>query len=421
MPLSLRQQRDRFSLYWLFFLLALLPLTAVFGHRGVAPWLLLASLPAFVRGDFWQSAFGQLFDSPDLRQPFFAGLVSILIFCGWIFLSGFWSPKGEPSLMLYVLAPALVGGSVVWFAMNLKGVWAYRVSYAFVLAVAGGAGVLMIEGLTGGFLRGLLPSDELGPRGARDAIALGRGVTALAPALFSAAALAAMLKGKRAGLTVIVLGFLAALMNDITANVTALAVGGVMAVLALAMPRRALQFCGWLLLLLLFGAPLMAFLPVEAIFAQFGGVAPPSWLHRVAVWQSVSANIPAAMPFGAGADYARIWKETAPMIDVPGAAAPLSLMPTHPHNVFLQIWLELGLVGVLSMAAFIFCGLRALTQVNPRNGVAVAVSGALGAIAVSMFVEGSLWQVWRLAAMALAAMGAALVYSLYRLRAEQRS
>lgn len=421
MPLTLRQQRDRFSLYWLFFLLALLPLTAVFGHRGVAPWLLLVSLPAFVRGDFWQSAFGQLFDTPDLRRPFFAGLISILTFCGWIFVSSFWSPRGEPSLMLYVLAPALVGGSVVWFAMNLKGVWAYRVSYAFVLAVAGGAGVLMIEGFTGGFLRGLLPSDGPEPRGVRDAIALGRGVTALAPALFSAAALAAMLKGKRAGLTVIILGVLAALTNDITANVTALAVGGVMAGLALAMPRRALQFCGWLLLILLFGAPLMAFLPVEAIFAQFGGVAPPSWLHRVAVWQSVSAHIPEAMPFGAGADYARIWKETAPMIDVPGAATPLSLMPTHPHNVFLQIWLELGLVGVISMAAFIFCGLRALTQVNPRNGVAVAVSGALGAIAVSMFVEGSLWQVWRLAAMALAAMGAALVYSLYRLRAEQRS
>lgn len=421
MPLTLRQQRDRVSLYWLFFLLALLPLTAVFGHRGVAPWLLLASLPAFVRGDFWQSAFGQLFDTPDLRRPFFAGLVSILIFCGWIFVSGFWSPKGEPSLMLYVLAPALVGGSLVWFAMNLKGVWAYRMSYAFVLAVAGGAGVLVIEGLTGGFLRALLPPDGAEPRGVRDAIALGRGVTALAPALFSAAALAAMLKGKRAGLTVIALGFLAALTNDVTANVTALVVGGVMAGFALAAPKLALQICGWLLLVLLFGAPLMAFLPVEAIFAQFGGIAPPSWLHRVAVWQSISAHIPEAMPFGAGADYARVWKETAPMIDVPGAVTPLSLMPTHPHNVFLQIWLELGLVGVLSIAAFIFCGLRALTQVNPRNGVAVAVSGALGAIAVSMFVEGSLWQVWRLAAMALAAMGAALVYSLYRLRAEQRA
>ena len=421
MPMTLRQQRDRISLYWLFFLFALLPLTAVFGHRGVAPWLLLASLPAFARGDFWQSAFGQLFDAPDLRRPFFAGFVAILIFCVWIFLSGFWSPRGEPSLMLYVLAPALVGGSVVWFAMNLTGVWAYLISYAFVMAVAGGAGVLAVEGLTGGFLRGLLPPHEPGPPGMRDAIALGRGVTALAPALFSAAALAAMLKGKRAGAGVLAIGFLAALTNDIAANATALIAGAAAGGLALLAPRAALACCGCVILALLFGAPLMAFLPVEAIFERFGGVAPSSWLHRVAVWQSVSAHIPQAMPFGAGADYARIWKETAPMIAVPGAAAPLSLMPTHPHNIFLQIWLELGAVGVMSIAAFVFFGMRALTRARPRNGVAVAACGALGAIAVSMFVEGSLWQVWRMAAMALAAMGAALVYSLYRLRSEQRS
>ncbi len=421
MPLTLRQQRDRISLYWLFFLFALLPLTAVFGHRGVAPWLLLASLPAFARGDFWQSAFGQLFDTPDLRRPFFAGFVSILIFCIWIFLSGFWSPRGEPWLAMYVLAPALVGGSVVWFAMNLAGVWAYLLSYAFVMAIAGGAGVLAVEGMTGGFLRGLLPPHEPGPPGVRDAIALGRGVTALAPAVFSAAALAAMLKGKWVGAGVFAVGFAAAAANDVAANVTALTAGAAGAGFALVAPRAAVRCCGWLLLALLFAAPLTALAPVEALFERFGGVAPPSWLHRIAVWQSVSAHIPEALPFGAGADYARVWKETAPMIAVPGAAAPVSLMPTHPHNMFLQIWLELGLVGVLSMAAFIYFGMRVLVAAPLRTGVAVAACGAAGAIAVSMFVEGSLWQVWRLAAMALAAMGAALIHSLYRLRARQRS
>lgn len=206
-----------------------------------------------------------------------------------------------------------------------------------------------------------------------------------------------------------------------SANATALTVGGVAVGAALVAPRLAVQACGWALLTLLFAAPLMAFLPVEVIFENFSDTAPPSWLHRVAVWQSVAVNIPEAMPFGAGADYARIWKESAPLIAIPGAVTPVSLMPTHPHNVFLQIWLELGLVGVFSMAAFIFCGLRALTNTSLPNGVAVAASGALGAIAVSMFVEGSLWQVWRLAAMALAAMGAALVYSLYRLREGKRS
>lgn len=421
MRLTLRQQRDRASLYWLFFLFALLPLTVVFGHRGVAPWLLLASLPAFVRGDFWQSAFGQLFDRPDLRNPFFAGFVAILIFCLWIFLSGFWSPKGEPSLTLYVLAPVLVGGSVVWFALNLSGAWAYRLAAAFALSVAAGMAVLLFEGLTGGVLRSVLPPDDSGPDGSRDIIALGRGVTALAPAIFPAAAIAAMLRGRRYGAAVIVIGCLAAFSNDVTANVTAIGVGVFAAGMSLYAPRAMLAACGWLFLALLFAAPLAAFLPVEALFERFSGTAPPSWLHRIAVWQAAAASLPEGMPFGFGADYARILKETAPMITVPGAAAPLSLMPTHPHNVFLQIWLELGLVGVLTIAAFVFFGIRILARASLPNGVAVSAAGAAAAIAVSMMVEGSLWQVWRLAAMALAAMGVALTYSLYRLRSARRT
>ena len=288
------------------------------------------------------------------------------------------------------------------------------------MAIACGAGVLALEGVTGGFLRGVLPPDEPGPPGVRDAIALGRGVTALVPAVFCAAALAAMLKGKWAGALVFAAGFAAAATNDVAANVTALTVGAAAAGYALVAPRAALALCGWALMALLLAAPLMALLPVEAIFERFGGVAPSSWLHRIAVWQAAAASLPEVAPFGAGADYARIWKETAPMVEVPGALKPLSLMPTHPHNLFLQVWLELGFVGVLSLAAFIFCGMRALTRARLETGVAVAVCGALGAIAVSMFVEGSLWQVWRFAAMALAGMGAALIHSLYRLRAGAR-
>jgi O-antigen ligase len=160
-------------------------------------------------------------------------------------------------------------------------------------------------------------------------------------------------------------------------------------------------------------APLAALLPVDAIFQSAGDGLPPSWLHRIAIWQSVATKIPGGLPFGYGADFARAWQETAPLINVPGAGAPLELMPTHPHNFFLQIWLELGLPGVLSFTAFVYCGMKVLKNTNPPAAVLASVVGAIAAIAVSMSVEGSLWQVWRLAAMALAGMGAALAYSLH--------
>ena len=141
-----RQRRDRTSLHLLFGLFVLLPITVVFGHKGVAPWLLLAALPAFARGDFWQSAFGQLFDHSDISRPFFAGFTAILFYCFWIFLSGFWSPQHHFSLTLWVLAPVLVGGSVVWFSLHLSRSWAYRLSYAFAISIAAGMAVLLFEG-----------------------------------------------------------------------------------------------------------------------------------------------------------------------------------------------------------------------------------------------------------------------------------
>ena len=397
-------------------LFALLPLTVVFGHRGVAPWLLLAALPAFARGDFWQSAFGQILDSPDIKRPFFASFVAILFFCFWIFLSGFWSPKGQLTLVFYVLVPVLVGGSVIWFSSRLPPLWAYRLSIGFALAVIAGVTVLFFEGVTGGFLRSVLPPDDPSPDRHRDIIALGRGVTALAPALFAASAIAAMLVNKKAGVAVVFLGFLAAFSNDVDANVSALAAGTAAALFTYFAPRIAPMTIAAGIIALLLMAPLYGFIPVDAVMARFGETAPPSWLHRIAVWQSVGARIPEGLPFGFGADFARIWKETAPMIIVPGAAIEVSLMPTHPHNIFLQVWLELGLPGVLSLSAAIFFGARALQKAMLPRAVAVSAAGAAGVIASSFLVEGSLWQVWRLAAIALAGMGVALSLSLYRLR-----
>ena len=139
-----------------------------------------------------------------------------------------------------------------------------------------------------------------------------------------------------------------------------------------------------------------------------------TWYHRLAIWDSAAARIADGMPLGFGADYARMWTESAPVVEVPGAQVPLSVMPLHPHNVILQIWLELGLPGVISLGLFFYFGGVALRRASLPTPIIAVTVGALAAIVVSLMVEGSLWQVWRLAAMALAAMGVALSYSLHQ-------
>jgi O-antigen ligase len=422
MRATIKHQRDRASRFLLYGLFVLLPLTAVFGHKGIAPWLLLASLPAFARGDFWQSAFGELFDKPNLRNPFFAGFLSIAFFCLWILISGFWSPKHHYALFLNVSAPILVGGSVIWYSLNLPREWTYRLAVAFALAIAGGMFVLAFEGVTGGFLRDILPPNDPSPDGSRDIIALGRGVTALAPALFPAALIVSIVWNRAAALGLLALGVAAAFSNDVAANAVAIAAGLTGAVIAFKAPVSSLWAAAVGLIVLLVFMPLVAALiPVDAVYAAVNAHAPDylqsqfsSWLHRLAVWDSVASRIVDGLPFGYGADYARVWKETAAAVEVPGAPVPLSVMPTHPHNVFLQVWLELGLPGVVSLGSFFYFGGAVLRRAKLPAPIVAASVGALAAITLSVLVEGSLWQVWRLAAMALAGMGIALSYSLHQ-------
>lgn len=420
-----RDQASRRLFYGLFFLL---PLTAVFGHRGLALWLLLASFPAFARGDFWQAAFGQLFDNPDLKEPRFAGFVAILCFCGWIFLSGFWSPKHEYTLAFNVLAPVLVGGSIVWFSLNLSREWAWRLGRAFLLAIIGGMVILSFEGVTDGWLRGALPPGDGSSDGSRDIVALGRGVTALAPALFPAAAIAVRLWSRGAAVLVILLGVLAAVTNDVSANVAALGLGLGAAMLAVGAQRLMFRIVGWGAIVMLVATPVVAaMLPVDAVFSYVEANASAemqdalsSSLHRIAIWKASGVEVFSGLPFGYGADYARIWKETAPMVSVPGAAFPLSVIPNHSHNVFLQVWLELGLPGVLALSLFFYFGMKVMMRSSFSRTVGAASVGAFVAILISVLVEGSLWQVWRLAAMALAASGVALTHTLEKRPARKR-
>lgn len=408
-----RRRRDQASLLLLFGLFALLPLTVVFGHRGLAPWLLLASLPAFVRGDFWLISFGAVFDRMNPRIPFFAAFLSIMFFCFWIFLTGFWSPRAMPSLSLWVLAPLVIGGSAVWFACNVSRVWAWRIAVAYGAAIVAGMMVLAFEGITGGALRAVLPPHDDSPDRVKDAIALGRGVTALAPALFPAGIIAAAIWNRYIALLLILLGVTAAYFNDVSANAVALFVGLAAAIIAFKAPRRTVLALSWTAFGALCLAPLLAFLPVDMILEAGGGRLPASWLHRVVIWQASAEQIMGGLPFGYGADYARVWTQTAPTVLVPGAPQPLPVISIHPHNLFLQIWLELGVPGVIGFGGFLVWGGRALAQANLEKPITAAATGAFAAILASMMVETSLWQVWRFAAMALAGMGVGLSYSLH--------
>ena len=133
----------------------------------------------------------------------------------------------------------------------------------------------------------------------------------------------------------------------------------------------------------------VAFLPplqqaLLPYLAKSGGI-------RLSIWDAAFAHAAAAWPTGVGLDGSRLFAPT---------------IPTHPHNAFLQIFLELGAAGV-AMAAFLM-GLLAwhIRQAAPalKPYLWGAAATALGLLSIAY----GLWQGWWLAAHAMAAILLAL-------------
>lgn len=108
--------------------------------------------------------------------------------------------------------------------------------------------------------------------------------------------------------------------------------------------------------------------------------------HRAAIWQFVAQRIAEKPVLGWGLHAAR---------SMPGAQATISrgaeLIPLHPHNGPLQVWLELGAIGALIGAALLaWLGL---------NVASAAQAAALAAAFTVASVSFGLWQGWWMAAL----------------------
>lgn len=133
--------------------------------------------------------------------------------------------------------------------------------------------------------------------------------------------------------------------------------------------------------------------------------------HRILIWDFAAKRIAERPLWGWGMNTSRVMpggKDTAPT-DIPGRTFgrgddPVELMPLHPHNTPLQLWLELGLPGVI-LAGVMVAGLLLLAARHPGGRVARAASLATmtGVIAISA-MSFSMWQSWWLAVVWLAAM-----------------
>ena len=317
-----------------------------------------------------------------LRSPL--GLAA-LAFLGWCLVSLAWSPfPGLWGRVLSEFLPTLAAAAILARLAPAR-----LPSWALPL----GAGLLAAACLyiVASLALGLAPQAWLGQR-----VALFMFNRPLLTLLLLAGPLAAFLalRGYPLAAGALVAVTALAILRSISGAATlGLLAGGVMFAIGRLAPRHVALALAALTLALAF-----ALAPVEGDIlhrlmpeAAHERLTQSSSRARVAIAQSFGAAVAQAPWIGSG------YGMGLRFADVPAAQAlepemRAMLAVGHPHNSFLQIWSELGLVGAMLAALVAFLALRAVAAL-PRLLFAAAL-GLLGAAVAVMFVEHGAWQGW---------------------------
>ena len=336
----------------------------------------------------------------------------------WMLASAAWSLDGAASVEVTLrVAVLFLSGTLLVTSFALSPIEQLRRPLiAVALGFSGAAVVVVVDLELGGHLARFLHEPRL--NGVDPALGYGRAAT------LHATLLAPVLVGLvRLGFLRLAVGFalLAAAAILETASLsakTALAASLLVLIAVWLQPRlRWIEFgvFGFAVVAL----PLMFPLPLGAQATCWLADHKASAAHRLEIWSFVAEHIRQRPIAGWGLDAARrLPGGTAQVIihhcddaDRPdGIALSSQTLPLHPHNAILQVWLELGGVGVaLGFGPLVFAIWRAFRNPEWRTRPAQAMIAATAAATVSVgLVSFGIWQEWFLSGLFIAAAFAVL-------------
>ena len=112
---------------------------------------------------------------------------------------------------------------------------------------------------------------------------------------------------------------------------------------------------------------------------------------RIVMWNKIALLVPEAPVLGVGADMTYVIRPL--LTEAPAAAQTWIGFPIpHPHNLYLQTWYELGLVGAALLAAFGFLLLGQMHRLGPAQRPYAYAMFAATAVAVGSSYN--VWQIW---------------------------
>ena len=354
-----------------------LPVLAL-ASRGAAPLAATAGVlalglaaPAGERA--WQQVRGAL--------PLFAALVA------WGALSALWAVEPQRSLVVAAQLAGMFAAGLALIAASREIAAPARLVGAFAAGLLVALAVAVAQDATHGEL-----TAPLARRGFVTP-ALNQVENGLAFALLPLAATLAR-RGHRlfaAALTVAGAAVIALLVGD--AGRVGFALGVAAALLFYLWPRPLARVAAALSVAVILAAPVI-FPPLAQIAAARHGAQDVkfSLWHRLEIWSFVGGRIGERPLLGWGLDASRA---------IPGGNGTTpegwQLLPLHPHNAPLQLWLELGAPGAALFALFaarLWLALGAAPW--PRAFAAAAAGSLVAAFTVGLGAYG-IWQEWLIA------------------------
>ncbi|AVM75612.1 O-antigen ligase family protein [Magnetospirillum gryphiswaldense] len=379
---------------------ALTPVLAIVAPLGLAPLAALIMLAAL-----WVYFI-------DGKPMHFGAIGWALTGLGlWAAISAAWSPdlgqglKSAGRVFIFSLG-GLALYTVAARSSPLAGKVATVLVVAFVLALA----AMAFEYISGNKLALTLAhlKGEDGLVGLKSP--LNRGVTVLMLLQWPVFLVVSRRFGRWVGLACLALTLSIVFLGDsMSAKVSAL-VGMAMFVLVLLLPRLGLRvlMVGVVALFVTFPIAAYRLPPPEVSFREWLWL-PLSSHHRLTIWGFVGERIAEKPLLGWGMDASRAIPggETEIKVQRPNytnRGQPMfemseQLLPLHPHNSVLQIWLELGVLGAVAVCGAIVLMLRAVAA-SPWAASEKAAAAALFGVGLTISsISYGFWQSWWQAAL----------------------
>jgi O-antigen ligase len=370
------------------FLLIILPPLVVLSAMAMTPLIMVLALLALLPFSWGhvRRSFQALADDKML-------LLMLACLLVWPFLSALWSMAPEVSLATALRMALMCGiGALAWKASAHAAPLTPRAVQWLALTLILVCLSLLLEQCRFGGVIGLMIDITGGDSDRFMHKAVNRGLAALVILIWPIFFGLEHLGQRRLGVgLVLLLGVVLMTMESLSAQLGYVA-GLLTLLLVRAMPRFFPLFLTVAVPILFFALPFLTIWLLQQPFTinhlpQLRDIS----AGRILIW-------PALIEAARGHDWLGLGMKTSNLLVIPEATLhtiPLTATPLHPHHSMLQVWLELGTIGLALVAAALALLLRQLRAAFPaRHPAQAALYATIIAYLGAGFSSFSIWQNW---------------------------